>query len=418
MKVKLRKEMFISMLILLPYLENNFTQKYIQWYFDKSYIRSITIISFFVIGIVFLITLTKKEQKVINKYIKMMMITLSVYSAIMIVLTSNLMISICSWIWLATPMIYALIACRYCNVSKSNLTLVLKYSIVWFTLYLSVVVVYYIFVHHLFLDQTVRMNPRGGGAVIFGYTIALFFILAVIYKNEFKIVPYYLILVILTIGSLGTASRGSVWLVVLFWIANFIFKKLNRNRIIIFIFLVPIFVYLCTLDFSSLETTTFTGFARLFNIHSFRRMTSTTNVLDVFGEMPFIRKIFGMGPGGFFPYQEWTMSIDDVENNMFNYMGYSILVQPHNSFLYILMEYGLIGFANLVLIFIGGIKRVFSDKSPRWIYKLIFVGSIIVLNCLDSVFFVQPGTAFTFWFLLLLVLDDDWVHSNRCIFGG
>ena len=46
-KIVITKEKLIALLILLPYIENNFLQKYIQIYFENTYIRAISVVSIF-----------------------------------------------------------------------------------------------------------------------------------------------------------------------------------------------------------------------------------------------------------------------------------------------------------------------------------------------------------------------------------
>lgn len=415
MTIRLRKELFLSMLVLLPYFESNFTEKYLEIHFANSFIRSITVIMLLMALVLAPLYLLGKNPVYPEKKIRKVMIAIVIYSAMGVALSSHFVNSICEWTWLATPIVFALLVRKIYFSSKVHINLIIKYAIIWFTLYLILVVTYYIFVHNLFFDDTVRMHPRGGGAVIFGYTIALFFCLTIAYKKEFTSTAYYFILVVLSVGSLGTETRGSVWLIALLWVANFIFNKLDYKRVILFLILIPIVGAISNLDFNSLGTTTFTGIGRLLNLNSFRRVTSTVNVFGAFREFNIINKLFGVGLGNFFPYQQWLINVHNVDNNMFNYEGHSILVQPHNSFLYILMECGLIGLGAIISIFITSLKRIINNKNFRWIYKTLFVGTVFFLNCLDSVFFVQPGTAFVFWIMLLLVVDDDVLNANDSI---
>ena len=414
MGIKLRKEMLVAVLFLLPYLENNFTQKYLQFYFDNSYIRAITVVSSIVMVIV-LVGIVLKNKLKIDKSIRTirgLLLSFVLYSGLSsMLITKDSTVSLCVWIWCATPILFALLVIYYFDVSELKLTRLIKYGILWFAIYLFIVLVYYIVVHHLFFDSTVRMKPRGGGAVIFGYTIALFFSLTLIYKNEFNRVGYYGLLVLFSIGALGTTTRGAVWLIVLLWVANFLFVSFSSKRILFFLFLIPVVFFVCSIDFTSLETTTFVGFGRLLNLHSFRRDTSTDGLIEVFKIIPLQQKLVGTGLGGFFPYQQWSIFNGDVENNMFTYMGQSILVQPHNSFLYMLMESGLCGTTLVVAALMKGLGKCIKKKSNRWLFRVIFIGAFIVLNCLDSVFFVQPGTAYLFWLLFFLMLEDNEKNS-------
>ena len=140
MKVKLRKEMILSLFLLLPYAENNFTQKYLQTYFDHSYIRAITILSALVIIFPLVGILIRHSQNRISgiKIIKPVLIATIAYLTISsFILTTDFVLSFCEWLWVVTPIIFAMIVTDYFEVKKIDVRAVIKYGIIWFTLYLQ-----------------------------------------------------------------------------------------------------------------------------------------------------------------------------------------------------------------------------------------------------------------------------------------
>ena len=118
-------------------------------------------------------------------------------------------------------------------------------------------------------------------------------------------------------------------------------------------------------------------------------------------------KLFGAGLNNFFPYQKWAMSVNDIDLNMITREGVSILVQPHNSFIYSLMESGIIGLFFLMGIIIYAGWSFVHYKTDNFAFRIAFVGVLFLVNFFDSVFYVQPGTAGTFWLLLLITINEN-----------
>ena len=93
--------------------------------------------------------------------------------------------------------------------------------------------------------------------------------------------------------------------------------------------------------------------------------------------------------------------------NHFSYAGMSLLVQPHNSFVFALMETGMAGF----LLYITIIKRcvgykIVKHKKYRFEYVL-FTGSLLFVLFLESTFFVAMGSASLWWLIIMIVGSSD-----------
>ena len=101
------------------------------------------------------------------------------------------------------------------------------------------------------------------------------------------------------------------------------------------------------------------------------------------------------------------MQVNDVDLNMVSRDGLSFLVQPHNSFLYALMENGLLGFLLLLGIFIYAVWSFLHYKTDNYVFKIVFAGVVFLTNCFDSIFYVQPGAAGTLWLLLIITINEN-----------
>ncbi len=408
MKISITREKLIALLILLPYVEGDFLTKYIQIYFNETFIRAISVIYIIVTMLFAVLVFTKKKWKSHQGY-RGLMTTFAVYTFFQVLFAAdNVLNSFCVWIWVSIPMLFGIVVGEYCEQRRLCYRDIIIHMIRWFCVYLVVVLVYNVAVHHLFINPTFRLSPRGGGAVIFGYTIAVVFAFCVQYRDFFSKREYYILLAILSVGALGTESRAAIWPIVFLWIINFELAELTVKKIIFMVLLIFVLVFFSELDFSNLANTTeFIGWKRLFNTSSVRRSLTLVNTMILFGRTSFMTKIFGVGLNDFFPYQKWVMQVNDVDLNMITRDRISVLVQPHNSFLYALMESGLLGFLLLLGIFIYAVWSFMHYRTDNYIFKIVFVGVIFLANCFDSVFYVQPGAAGTLWLLLIITINEN-----------
>jgi len=424
MKLVITREKLYATLILLPYIEGNFIQNIFDVYINNN--AAIKAIVFFLIVAIYFFSVIVFSKTVLaknsleNRYYNVMLFSFTIISFLFVLLlASDLIVSFCVWLWLCVPILFACSAVAFCRLLNLNITNIFLYMVRYFTVYIIIALFYYVLFRGLFVDTTVRFAPRGGGAVIFGYTMALIFALTLHVKDSFKKFEYYLILTVLTIGVFGTLSRGAVWMVLFCWFANFVLGNLNRKKVVFFTSLMVVLFLFANIDFEAIfSSTSFIGVDRLLNLNSFRRVETVLNILEFVKSLPLFERLFGLGLGNFFPYMYWWINIHDVLTNEFSYNGFMFLVQPHNSFLYLILETGFLGFIIILSVIVVSIQKLYVNRENCFIFQMLFFGVFIVSNLLDSVFFVQPGTSSSFWLLALLVVERHFQVTGREISCG
>ena len=405
MRIRSNKEFWISLIILIPYFDFYSIIGWMEVYFKESYLRSVvslllvlTVVVWLSIGIKTRFVRHRDER---NAALGTLVILL-VYMLVVNLFKEPDSTFFSVFMWFAIPACFAMSIYQYCKVYSLRIDKIITYSLQVFSVYLLVLIFINIVKNKLFIDMSVRMDPRGGGAVIFGYTIAFLFSLLINYKYFFSIKKYYFLMIVFTIGVIATQSRGDMWPVALLWIISFLRKKFKLWEIFLIMF---VFVAAVSIDWMSILKE---YLPRFLNNHDEARSINLGYLTLIFFNSDTLTKLFGYGIGKFFPYQRWIMSMMNVtaqKSNLFNSNGYSILVQPHNSFFYMLIEGGIIVVILFLLILFLLIIRKYKKVSISIINIMPFL-LCLVLNNLDSIFFVEPGVAAVFWLLLFLYSDD------------
>ena len=127
-------------------------------------------------------------------------------------------------------------------------------------------------------------------------------------------------------------------------------------------------------------------------------------MFSAYGKEP-LYYITGHGVGNFFPFQQWTASNAGVSSNayawfdvnLFSYKGTMILVQPHNTFIYLLMETGALGVLLFLRTVFVGMKDGNGAIHPN---ILIVVVAFILLALFESTIIIQPGIACMWWLMI------------------
>lgn len=159
------------------------------------------------------------------------------------------------------------------------------------------------------------------------------------------------------------------------------------------------FAVIAIVDFQAL-------FPRLLLFSNESRLATVVDNLGVFTTQPFLEQLLGSGIGMFYPYQLWlsNSSLACFHNyNHFFYNGVSLLVQPHNIFVYVLMESGVLGLALFTFTIIKAISGKKTTKGKTTLVYKMFVITSFFLLFVEATFFVEPGSASLWWFILMLV---------------
>lgn len=255
-----------------------------------------------------------------------------------------------------------------------------------------------------------RILSVGGGPVILGYTVVLILSCWFIFRKDMNRIWNIMVIAGCLIVAFATGSRGSMWPSVLLIIAYATYKNGKiapiRGAIVL---LIGIILFLFV-DLSSL-------FPRLFLFNEGGRFSTVISNFEAFKMYNPLEVILGKGFGNFYPYQQWNidnLSSSFFDYNHFSYKGISLLVQPHNSFVYAFMEMGIIG----GILYITTIKTSLSlnfNAGKRWKFEyIVFVVFLILVLFVESTFFIATGSASLWWFIIMIVGNSDSIYERDC----
>lgn len=276
---------------------------------------------------------------------------------------------------------------------------IIRKSIFLFALFVVFSIIFNIFSYGLtlnFSDETRRLSASAGGPVILGYTMSVVFAFVLSHRECFSKVELFITFSILLLGILLTQDRGA--LLVLGLCGLYTLKNFSKNqKVWLCLFLLLLVPFLL----SELKDSAF--FTRLTEgkvSEDYRSITLLSAVSIYFEDIKYV--LFGHGFEGFFPYQYWLLntSPDEVYSNVdFGLIKYGdkyVLVQPHNTFVYYLMETGLVGLTFFCSIFLKTYKK---SKQNKTTLSLVLI-SILCISMLESALILEPGIACTLWLML------------------
>lgn len=297
----------------------------------------------------------------------------------------------------ALPFFYAKEVIKYLLSVDINHKTIVRYGVICFV----VTQMFFFFINIRYYGFSFSGNAEsrllsvGGGPVILGYTVALAVALWLVFQNRNEKALNITVIVLMMVISLSTGSRGSMWplLVVLFFF--FASRKGHISSWKLFVVFSVISIVYFFFDLSLI-------FPRLFDFTEGGRISTITNNLKAFGTFDFVEALFGKGIGCFFPIQRWNTSTNYLSfynYNHFLYEGIAVLVQPHNSFIFTLMEGGLVGLVIYVTVIINTLKSAIKTAS---IERRLFVIVTVVVLMIESTFYTSMGSASLWWIILLL----------------
>jgi len=235
------------------------------------------------------------------------------------------------------------------------------------------------------------------------------FALLLFYKDKIAGFKFIAVSSIMIIASIFTGSRGSMWPIT-FLLMIYLLEDKRRISIVGLLLLIISSLYVGPLEFLKSYV------PRFFNLLDNSRFSTLQNAIEIYSKQSFFHIFFGTGLGMFFPYQKWYL-YRTPGINYFLYDGLTLLVRPHNSFIYLLLEAGMIG---VILFFYPIYKAVIIFPRLNYIknikYAFFTIILITLLNLFDSVFITAPGSAALWWLILLsltLYLYECKILSNE-----
>lgn len=309
------------------------------------------------------------------------------------------------FLWFVTPIFYAITVITFINAFELSASRVGKIGLFYFLVYLCINIVINVRLYGFAISGTAsqsRLLSPGGGPVILGYTIVLMTCYLLYLRRAMTRRNALISICILLAGGILSGSRGAVWPMMLFLM---IYALTSRKSNIQVFGIIVLGIMVVLIDPISLLDKIA---PRVIDLSGGARADTLSSAMQVYSAQPIFNQLFGTGLSQGFPYQAWLIdSSHFLAYNNFIYNGLVMLVQPHDSFVYLLLETGLVGVILFISIFITFAKLIRQQSAYGNFYKYIFLICVVLLNCLDSVFIIQPGSAGLWWVLLFLIVYDS-----------
>lgn len=258
--------------------------------------------------------------------------------------------------------------------------------------------------------------PRMGGTlaptVLLGYTISMLFplILRLYGRKSLSKKTVFLILLYL-FASFFTGSRGSLWLILL-TLGLWIIKKGDNIKFILVI--IPILIISIMFIISNFEVERFLMFGDSSRTESWRVG------IDYWQSSSLFNKFFGSGLGNIYPHQEWLLNGSQTWNNTFILGNQYSIVHPHNAFVWILVEAGLIGLIlffwplwEIIVLIIISLLNEMEIKNNEEI--LLTITIFLLATILSSGIIHTPNVAVIWWFILFTVYRLWFLQKDEAI---
>lgn len=399
--LKIRKELLYSIIVMFPYIEIFIGGTKAV---NDGIIRTIVVAE---VGMIVLFMLFYGLLKINNIEMLFCMYTIVNW----ICNAEWKFTSICLLTWIIIPIILASYISIFLSKKKLNKIQFVTHEMDWFIVFVIVLIIFNLF--FLNVDYNGRLVAPAGGPVIFGYTVAIYFAVIMHHREMYSARKYLLYKIILTVAAVMSGSRGAVWPVAAMWIIDFLrYKKITIKRLVFCCIAFSLLIFINPIEY------VYKMMPRLFVSTSNTRMLSNESIFTLMRNFSFKDIVLGKGLENFFPYQEWVngMVIDSssyVGRSFIVQDGVSFIVQPHNTFIYILVELGIVGLILFSLIFIKYFVRGIKNHNMTAILVL-FV--IIFVNLFDSVMIVEPGVALILW-VLIMNMDIGGKYVSKDIIG-
>jgi len=237
-----------------------------------------------------------------------------------------------------------------------------------------------------------RMNGfQAGGPNAFGGLIAC---LTIYSASSLENIKKYLIIFIGILGCFFTYSRASILVLLLSLLFVLIFRK---DFIGLFVSVIALSI---TINFGLIDR--FTSENETNGIQD-RIEMQDASISDILNKS-IADNLIGYGQGNFGIVRDELSSIDDFSDDVRP-------TGPHNSFLFLILNYGFIGLFLFINIFIKPLKIFFSKFSNNLINsKYLFLGSFVALSFTGD--FIQNHSISVLFFLLLFESLREEEHAK------
>ena len=315
--------------------------------------------------------------------------------------------SLVDLLWLAAPIMYAEMLGGILIKNRVRLVDVAVRMIYSITLFSAAVIVCNV----LFYGEGVRLYIPGLGSVVFGYTLVVMLAFAVFVRALgycSKVLSACALLFV--VACVFTESRAAVYPAIMLCSVYFCINS-NRGFNVIPVVLVG----LALLIVNPIEV--LTSFSDRFGRLDSNRFDTWFASMEAVFESNALDVVFGHGLGNVFPYYDWYTDLytgaiqrdyTDGAWNQFVFQGHVMLVEPHNTFIWVMLEMGITGLALLIICFlriakVSGTVYAMSGRSMKP-YAFVLVLSVMFISMFDAVIFVNVASA-VIWICLLIAFS-------------
>ena len=397
---------FFASLILIPYLDTGWIRKNLTYKTDRIYVYPII---FFMLVVIFFSVVHKfinKDKRILSSKEYNCVYLFCIYTSINVAFRSisnkNFDVSFVQYLWAIVPMIYSIIVIGTIKNKLIDIEKIIDYYLYLIAGYCIFSVLIYIKNFGYNFELTTRISGgSGSGGLLFSYTLVLAYGLLIL-RKEFIPLLHSIIIMFIYLGFILLSGSRIAIVFALILTFLFILKSKHNFRKIVNTILLLLFLIIC--QFFDLYSQLLKVAPRLSNMTSGIRGVNFISSLKLFVSDNILNEFIGRGLGQFFPYQDWFLHHVSVLDITFMHNGMIFIVQPHNSFIHILLELGIIGLILFMMIICSLYKKALQHQSRncKTIISFIFV-SVIILNCFDSAFTINPGVASIWWIILFLL---------------
>ena len=315
-------------------------------------------------------------------------------------------------LWMTAPILFATFLigmAKKRNVCFSSLSEII---VVGAALFSCMLIAYNVGVYG-FNVLTDRLYCPGLGPVVLGYTNALAIALAVSRKGDNAIIAKPLMclaVIVLLVATFLTGSRGGIYPALALAVVYFLPSK-NAAAMVLLVLgaLIVLLVFDPVDAFLS---------GRAGSLQSGRYDTWEA-ALASFCDGTHLDRLLGYGLGNVFPYQDWytdyyTGHIErgytDGDWNSFSFRGNTMLVEPHNTYIWLLLEGGLFSLVGFIFCLVAPIAvSPFSVRYSKLRFGVV-LATFMILGIFDAVVFVNAASAF--WWSVLFVAFEASIESE------